>query len=180
MYGFIYLWRDRKQRRYYIGCHWGTEDDGYVCSSSWMNQAYFKRPQDFKRRVIEKVYTSRSDMFLAEERWLKLIHKDELGNRYYNLKVERTGGWNGKGHSEETKKKLSAINIGKKHTTDTRHKMSQSQRGRIFTDEHRAKLSASRKSRTVSDETKQKIRLSLTGRKLSDETKSKMSLAKRR
>ncbi len=28
-YGFIYLWRDRKHNRYYLGSHWGSEDDGY-------------------------------------------------------------------------------------------------------------------------------------------------------
>lgn len=27
-YGFVYIWRDRKYNRYYIGCHWGREDDG--------------------------------------------------------------------------------------------------------------------------------------------------------
>ena len=32
-YGFVYIWFDRKHKRYYIGCHWGHEDDGYVCSS---------------------------------------------------------------------------------------------------------------------------------------------------
>lgn len=33
-YGFVYLWFDRKHKRYYVGCHWGTTEDGYVCSSS--------------------------------------------------------------------------------------------------------------------------------------------------
>ena len=34
-YGFVYIWYDRKHHRYYIGCHWGTIDDGYICSSNW-------------------------------------------------------------------------------------------------------------------------------------------------
>ena len=26
-HGFVYIWFDRKHRRFYIGSHWGTEDD---------------------------------------------------------------------------------------------------------------------------------------------------------
>ena len=37
-YGFVYIWYDRKHKRYYIGCRWGTENDGYICSSSWMKK----------------------------------------------------------------------------------------------------------------------------------------------
>ena len=51
-YGFVYIWRDRKHARYYIGSHWGTEDDGYVCSSFWMKQAYKLRSEDFRRRIL--------------------------------------------------------------------------------------------------------------------------------
>lgn len=53
--GFVYIWRDRKHKRYYIGSHWGTPDDGYICSSPWMRQAYKHRPLDFKRRVLNIV-----------------------------------------------------------------------------------------------------------------------------
>lgn len=28
-YGFIYIWFDKKKRRFYIGCHWGHENDNY-------------------------------------------------------------------------------------------------------------------------------------------------------
>ena len=33
--GFIYIWFDTKRKMYYIGCHVGKEDDGYICSSKW-------------------------------------------------------------------------------------------------------------------------------------------------
>ena len=39
-YGFVYIWYDRKHKRYYIGSHWGSEDDGYICSSTHMNHAF--------------------------------------------------------------------------------------------------------------------------------------------
>jgi hypothetical protein len=61
-YGFVYLWFDKKHKRYYVGCRWGDEADGYICSSPWMLQGYSHRPQDFKRRVLSKIYTNRRDL----------------------------------------------------------------------------------------------------------------------
>lgn len=74
-YGFVYIWFDRKHKRYYIGCHWGTENDGYICSSSNMKSAYNRRPQDFKRRIISRVYTNRKDLLEEEYKWLSQIKK---------------------------------------------------------------------------------------------------------
>ena len=77
-YGFVYIWFDCRRRRYYIGSHWGNERDGYVCSSSWMLQAYYRRPRDFKRRILAKVKTSRQDLLKEEQRWLRMISPDEI------------------------------------------------------------------------------------------------------
>lgn len=108
-YGIVYIWRDRKHRRYYIGCHWGTVDDGYVCSSPWMKQAYKKRPRDFKRRVLSFVYTSRQDMFNEEARWQALIKDDELKVRYYNIRRHGDRHWTtNESKSLTIKQKLSA------------------------------------------------------------------------
>jgi hypothetical protein len=85
-YGFIYIWFDRKHKRYYIGSHWGTETDRYVCSSKWMNKAYARRTNDFKRRILKRVYSSRKDMLEEETRWLQMIKPEEIKIRYYNLK----------------------------------------------------------------------------------------------
>jgi hypothetical protein len=61
-YGFVYIWYDKKHKRYYVGSHWGHENDGYVCSSTWMMKAYKIRPDDFKRKIIKKIYTSRKEL----------------------------------------------------------------------------------------------------------------------
>ena len=37
---------------FYIGCRWGYENDGYICSSNWMLKTYKRRPQTFKRRIL--------------------------------------------------------------------------------------------------------------------------------
>lgn len=97
-YGFVYIWRDRKHNRYYIGCHWGREDDGYVCSSPWMLQAYRIRPQDFKRRILKSGFTDKSAMYDEETRWLSMIKPEEIKPtspkpRYYNLYVTKHKPW---------------------------------------------------------------------------------------
>lgn len=92
-YGFVYLWYDRKHKRFYIGCHWGTEDDGYICSSNWMRDSYKRRPNDFKRKIIKKIYTNRKDLLEEEYRYLYLIKDEELGKKYYNLSNKHFGHW---------------------------------------------------------------------------------------
>lgn len=98
-YGFVYIWYDRKHKRFYIGSHWGTEDDGYVCSSSWMKQAYKKRQKDFKRRILKRIYTSRQDLLDEENRWLAQIQEHELRKKYYNLRNHEFGHYS----TDETK-----------------------------------------------------------------------------
>lgn len=92
-YGFIYIWYDRKHKKYYVGAHWGHEKDGYICSSNHMKCAYKKRPHDFKRRIIKTNIETREDTFIIEQKYLDLISDDELGNRYYNLNKNKCNSW---------------------------------------------------------------------------------------
>jgi len=84
-YGFVYIWFDSKKKKYYIGSHYGTENDGYVCSSPWMMRVYTKRPENFKRRILKRIYTTRKDLYEEETRWLQMIKPAEMKKRYYNL-----------------------------------------------------------------------------------------------
>jgi hypothetical protein len=100
-YGFVYIWYDcgkSKQqdayRKFYIGGHWGYENDSYVCSSTWMRDARKKRPQDFKRRILSR-HSDQEELWNAEYKWLQLIKDEELGNRYYNKhKTHQDIPWN--------------------------------------------------------------------------------------
>src|SRR5271166_2327987 len=83
-YGFVYKWYDKKHDRYYIGSHWGTIDDGYICSSNWMYNSHKRRPEDFNREILEKIYTNRHDTYKSEKKWLSCIKIEELGKKYYN------------------------------------------------------------------------------------------------
>jgi hypothetical protein len=103
-YGFVYIWRDRKHNRYYIGSHWGDINDGYVCSSNWMHNTHKRRKEDFKRRIISYVFTNRKDLLAEEEYWLSMIKDQELATknstvekrktlRYYNFTKSTTNPW---------------------------------------------------------------------------------------
>ena len=92
-FGFIYLWYDKKRKMFYIGSHKGLINDGYVCSSKRMRAAYKRRPEDFKRKILELcVVTNRKDLLSAEQKWLNMVKEEDLGKRYYNLKSCAGGG----------------------------------------------------------------------------------------
>lgn len=133
-YGFIYIWFDRKHKRYYIGSHWGTEDDGYICSSSWMKKAYNHRSKDFKRRILARVYTTRKELLDEEHRWLLMIDAHELGKHYYNLTQYHNGHWTS---NPDTLKKV-GDKISRHHLNDPN--FGKWNIGKTKTEEMRAKL----------------------------------------
>ena len=123
-YGFVYIWFDRKYSRYYIGCHWGFEDDGYICSSPWMRQAYKHRPEDFKRKILNRVY-ERSELFKKEEKWLSLIKDEELRVRYYNLNKWAGSHWTLNEDHRNTRQKISDAGKGRVVSEETKKKKSE-------------------------------------------------------
>lgn len=169
-YGFIYVWYDNKSKMYYIGSHWGTESDGYICSSNRMRNAYRRRPQDFNRRVVS-TNISKEKLLEEEHKWLDMIPDEQLGKRYYNLRKHKWGHWStdtnrcltvaqkisisksdkpGAKHSEETKQKIREARskqkppaLGHKHSEETKQKMSKPKPPR--TEEHKLNISLAKK-----------------------------------
>jgi hypothetical protein len=135
-YGFVYIWRDRKHKRYYIGSHWGTEDDGYLCSSNWMRDAHKRRPDDFKRRILARVRTTRADLYLEEERWLKMVKPEETRVRYYNLALGSTTHWSAMDSSLSVKERLSVSQ--KKRFEDPAAREAASEKTLRYFEEHPA------------------------------------------
>lgn len=155
-YGFIYLWYDRKHKRYYLGKHWGHEKDNYVCSSKWMKRSYKRRKDDFHRKILERVYTSKKDLGEAEYRWGSLIKKEELGKKYYNLKIPKDRHWHDDPHTSKTVKERISVGLealGPEHKA----KMSQLQKDLWADPEHRKnrteKVSQGQRARFASDPT---------------------------
>jgi len=182
MSGFIYIWRDNKTKRYYVGSHWGHEEDGYVCSSPWVNKAYKKRPEDFKRRILER-FNDRTKIDEIEHRWLQMMKPEELkGKRYYNFHNFRFGHWSTDEHSrlsvrqkisaakknptQETRDKISAAFKGKPRSQETRDKISAAFKGKPWSQEHRNKASMATRGKIVSQETRDKISATLRSKKL--------------
>lgn len=148
-YGFVYIWYDRKHKRYYIGCHWGSVDDGYVCSSSWMKQGYLHRPQDFKRRILKTNIENRQKLYEEEQRWLSMIKPEEIkpinnNPRYYNLNTTNNEVWHK--YDEKIKtvgEKISAAKKGKKtgpRNPSVGETISKAKKGKPLTEEHKQAL----------------------------------------
>lgn len=147
-YGFVYIWYDRKHKRFYIGCHWGNVDDGYICSSSNMKSAYRRRPLDFKRKILETNISNKVRLLEKEYKWLSLIKKEELNKRYYNLHNYHFSHWStdedrkltiGEKISNATKGRI-APNKGKKSSIETREKIKQNAIKQFASEESRNAL----------------------------------------
>lgn len=189
-YGFVYIWYDRKHKRYYIGSHWGHKDDGYICSSRWMRNAYKRRPQDFRRKILTQVDSQRGDLLAEEYRWLQMISKDELGKKYYNLTNHMNGHWSSdaekaniirKNHSQKMKEKYQdpeykakVTSSQKPMTQDVKDKLSKMYKGKkrinyTPSTETRAKISENTKRLQLEK------KIGMHGRIHSEYTKQKMS-----
>lgn len=182
-YGFVYIWRDSKRKRYYIGCHWGRENDSYICSSTWMKLNYKKHPEVFKRRIVSLVYTNKKDLLEEEYRWLSMIKPSELGNRYYNKHNRHFNHWSSNDNS--------SLTIGQKISESHKNHpggWGQWNRGRVVSQEKRDKIAETLRSKgprtDISDTLKSlwkdpeyRVRMTKShqGKKASEETKRKMS-----
>ena len=194
-YGFVYIWFDVGRSRFYIGSHWGREDDGYICSSSAMYEARKRRPQDFKRRIVARVYTNHRDLLMEEQRWLYMIPDEQFGKKYYNInamsgdrcwwmnketkeqvieKISQSRKGKCLGHTHGFQKGYSSFK-GKKHTPEANEKNRLAHLGKITW----------MKGKKHTPEAIEKNRLghlgqdnNWTGRKHSEEAKQKMRLAK--
>jgi hypothetical protein len=138
-----------------------------------MRDAYRRRPQDFKRRILQK--NIERELLLDEEyRWLSLIRKDELGKKYYNLSNRHFGHW----MTKEDKSGKNHPMYGKKHSEETKQKM----RGKIRTDEQKENLRLKALEQFSNPENRKKAgeanigRISyMTGKTHTDEARKKMS-----
>jgi len=165
-YGFVYIWYDRKHKRYYVGSHWGTEDDGYICSSKWMYTARNRRPSDFKRRVISRISSNRKELLDEENRWLSMMKPAEMKSRYYNHVAKAYNHWSADEKARvQVGQKITNANTGRKQNfkdpEDRARKISEGKKGTKFTDEHKAKLREKKLGTKRSEETKAKTSESL-------------------
>jgi NUMOD3 motif-containing protein len=209
MSGFVYIWLDRKHRRFYIGSHWGSENDGYVCSSSWMKQAYRCRPEDFRRRILSVVESNRKDLLDEEERWLQMMKPEELRFRYYNLHrtthhwaadpekrktvAEKSGATQRAQNAlltpDERSKKFGywkgkpGPSIGKVLSEETKRKIGDKSKGRPSANKGKKLGPSPMRGKTYSEEVRRRMSLAHIGKSNgphSEETKQKIRDTKRK
>jgi uncharacterized protein YlaI len=86
-FGFVYLWWDALRKKFYIGSHMGSFDDGYVSSSKRLNNCHKKRKNDLSRIIIETVDNSdREYLYKREQYWLDCIDDSYMGGFSYNIR----------------------------------------------------------------------------------------------
>lgn len=183
---FVYSWRNKTTGRLYIGFHKGSENDGYICSSSVMLEEYTKNPDNFERFLI--AHGTVTDMLALETAILKAV--DAKSNSQFYNQHNGNGLYFCKSHTQASRKKISLAQIGKKHSAESRKKMSDRARSRdnsVYSGcqkgipkspEHVAALRAARKP--ISEETRSKMRAVKQGKKRpshSPETIAKMRAA---
>jgi hypothetical protein len=138
-----------------------------------MRQAYHRRPQDFRRRILKKITTNRRDVFFEEQRWLDMIHKDEFGKKYYNI-LKRTPK-NGKGIREKVI--LTCVVCQQQFQRDVyRPKYTNSFCCQQHYQIYKKNNGSSFKGRTHTEEAKEKNRQAHWGIKHSNERKQQISL----
>lgn len=189
MSGFVYIWLDKKHKRYYIGSHWGDQNDGYICSSRWMRNSYRRRPEDFKRRILSSGISDRETLYEEEQRWFNFIKPEEIGKRYYNLTTSVKNHWcqyedsrlivggkisnsqkgkpkKGGKMSEQGKKNVAAAMKLYFSVPENRERLSTQNLGKDPWNKGKKGLQKSwNKGKTTSEETKRKISMSKLGKK---------------
>jgi len=182
MYYYIYKMTDPNTGEFYIGRRKSDIepelDFKYRGSmSSWAKEETFNKDILIKEILIKGIETF-EELCELESVMIGEVIKDPLNK---NAHVPGKG-FVCRGHSEETKRKLSEYftgrpnpNYPKKLSDEARKNMSEACKGRIISDETKEKLSEAMKKRKLTDEHKKKIGESWKTRVVSDDTKKKLS-----
>lgn len=178
-FNYIYKITNITNGKIYIGKHSTNNlNDGYMGSGRILKKAINKYGlENFTKEYL--VFCDKEDKL----NWFERFYIKKYGSTNADIGYNLTPGgdgfsvgnipWNtGKHHSEETRKKISEIQIGRIPCN----------KGKTYSEEYKSKLSDSHKGKHPSEETRKKMSLSQKGskkQKLSEETKKKISEAKK-
>lgn len=171
MEAFVYMWYDKKFNMFYIGCHKGQENDGYVCSSKTMLAEYKKRPNDFTRSIIDRgSWKDMADLEVELQQYFNVRYNDN----FYNTQVARAIIL-----SEETIKKTAEKLKGRKLSKQHKDQISKTLKGRKWSKEYKENMSRIQterwKNREYTDQERQNRSRAQTGRIWNEESKKKLS-----
>jgi hypothetical protein len=82
---FVYLWFDSKNRKFYLGCHKGHENDWYTHSSNVM-ESFSKStiPSHMRRRILAR--GSHEEMLQLENDLID-IRRKRCWDKYHNVRL---------------------------------------------------------------------------------------------
>ena len=139
MEAFVYIWTNNQNNKKYIGCHKGTPDDGYICSSKVMLDDYKKNPHHFSREILATgSWKDMADLEVKLQQKYNVRYNDE----YYNQGVSRAIIL-----SEEQIKKTADMLRGRKLSEEHKQKLSQALKGRSWSEEYKKNMSEVQKQR---------------------------------
>jgi hypothetical protein len=146
-----------------------------------MRKAYKRRPQDFKRKILSRVTSSKQNLLDEEYRYLSMMDQSELGKKYYNLTNHKNGHWMTVDEKAKTlKEKISIKTKEAMYRPEVRERYLESLKtrdNRAWNPEVRAKMSASNKGKNTGKDNSKAVRISAElrrGTNLSEEHKQKI------
>lgn len=140
MEAFVYIWKNLTNDKSYIGYHKGSEDDGYVSSSSstlfWSD--FNNQSMKWEREIVYR--GTCNDCLQYEQQLLKTIDLRE--SRWYNNARGATVIF-----TDEVREKIRSHHLGKSsgmlgktHSSEARQKMSLIRKGKTLTESHKENL----------------------------------------
>jgi hypothetical protein len=139
MTGFVYKWIDTSNGMYYIGCHKGEVNDGYVGSGTYFLKAYKKRPEAFVREVLYS-----GEHFAELEEFMLTELNASQDKESYNLTNACRGQYE---YTSEIKEKIGKAHKGKVTSEATKRKMSAAAKGVAKSEQHRKSITESLKGK---------------------------------
>jgi hypothetical protein len=146
-----------------------------------MRKAYKRRPQDFRRKILSRVTSSRQNLLDEEYRYLSMIKESELGRKYYNLKNHKNGHWMTIDERAKTlKEKISTKTKEAMNRPEVRERYLEGLKARdnrAWDPKVRAKMSASNKGKNKGKDNSKAIAMAAAanrGRKLTEEHRQKI------
>lgn len=93
-YGYVYEWTNLKNKKKYIGSHYGAVEDRYIGSGKDFIVAYKNAPDDFIIKILEYVTKDNKQLVLeTEKKWLDTVPNIKDNPLYYNLNNDAAGGF---------------------------------------------------------------------------------------
>ena len=135
----VYLVTNKINNKKYIGKDTNNRLN-YLGSGTYIKQAIQKYGKHNFEKIILEHCTSKEELILKEEYWLKKFNA-ENNPEFYNKTNKSFGN---SGQTDEGKKKISISRKGWKPTEEQRFKMSESRKGHpMYTEEWKQKISQS-------------------------------------